>query len=349
MTDQTTYCQAILQGFDHLLEHHRDVFVLGQGLWSPWYVGGTMTDLDKRHGRERVIDSPVSEAACTSAAVGAALAGMRPIVVHPRMDFMILAADGIVNQAAKWAHMLGGGTHPGVTFRAIINRGGEQGAQHSQSLQSWFAHVPGLRVVMPHNPADARDMLVAATLSDDPVLYIDDRWLYDLSDSLDEVLERPIQSFRNRVIRPGSDITLAASSWGTELALRGAEILATRGISAEVVDLPVLSPFDSAALVQSVIHTGRLLAVDTCWRTCGMSSEIITRAALAVPPASWRCQPDRITLPDAPAPAAASLESAYYPTPEQVAQRAEEMCSDIPALRPDSKGSSSEHLGRRAG
>ena len=125
-----TYGEAVREGFRHLLANHPDVFAIGQGLWSPWYVGSSMTDLDKEFGTERIIDTPVSEDASTGAAVGASLFGYRPIVIHPRMDFMILATDQIVNQAAKWAHMLGGQTSPAVTIRGIVNRGGEQGAQH---------------------------------------------------------------------------------------------------------------------------------------------------------------------------------------------------------------------------
>jgi pyruvate/2-oxoglutarate/acetoin dehydrogenase E1 component len=143
-----------------------------------------MLELDKEFGKERVIDTPVSEAATTGAAVGASLCGYRPIVLHPRVDFMILAMDSIVNQAAKWSHMLGGQAHPAATFRAVVNRGGQQGAQHSQALHSWFAHIPGLRVLMPATVADARDMLIAAALSNDPVVYIDDRWLYDKTEIL---------------------------------------------------------------------------------------------------------------------------------------------------------------------
>ena len=131
----------------------------------------------------------MSEAACTGAAVGAGLVGMKSIIVHPRVDFMLYAMDQIVNQAAKWSHMTGGQAHPNVTIRGIINRGGEQGAQHSQSLHSWFAHIPGLRVVMPSTVSDARDLLIASVLSPDPVVYIDDRWLYDQEDELNPVVE----------------------------------------------------------------------------------------------------------------------------------------------------------------
>ena len=159
---KSNYGTAILAAFDYLLENYPEVFVIGQGLWSPWYVGNSMTDLEKKFGIERVIDTPVSESACTGAAVGASLTGMKPIVVHPRMDFMLYAMDAIVNQAAKWSHMLGGQAHPGLTIRSIINRGGEQGAQHSQALHAWFAHVPGLRVVMPSTVVDARDLLIAS-------------------------------------------------------------------------------------------------------------------------------------------------------------------------------------------
>ena len=166
--EKHNYGTAILSAFEYLLENYPEVFVIGQGLWSPWYVGNTMTDLEKNFGVDRVIDTPVSESACTGAAVGASLAGMKPIVVHPRMDFMLYAMDAIVNQAAKWSHMFGGQAHPGVTIRSIINRGGEQGAQHSQALHAWFAHVPGLRVVMPSTVADARDLLIASVFSPTP-------------------------------------------------------------------------------------------------------------------------------------------------------------------------------------
>ena len=148
-----------------------------------------MVDLDKKFGKERIIDCPVSENSVTGTALGAALNGMKAIVVHPRMDFMVLASDQIVNQAAKWQSMLGGGIKIPLTIRSIINRGGEQGAQHSQALHSWYAHIPGLRVVMPAFANDARDLLIASILSNDPVLYIDDRWCADLEEEFTELKE----------------------------------------------------------------------------------------------------------------------------------------------------------------
>lgn len=309
----TTYGSAIREGFAYLLGNYSDVIVMGQGVWSPWYVGSTMTDLDKEFGRERVIDTPVSEWATTSAAVGASLNGLKPIVIHPRMDFMVFATDSIVNQAAKWNHMLGGQSSPAVCIRGIINRGGEQGAQHSQALHSWYAHIPGLRVVMPSSVADARDLLIAATLSPDPVIYIDDRWLHDREADLPPARDIDLGTIRNEVIRQGSDITICATSYSTYLAEQAASVLAEEGISVEIVDLRVLNPFDNEALVQSVSKTGRLLAVDGGWATCGVAAEILAGAVESVDPRLWKARPGRLTIPPAPAPTAANLELAYYP------------------------------------
>ncbi|WP_341908121.1 transketolase C-terminal domain-containing protein [Polaromonas sp. YR568] len=319
------YGTAMLAAFEYLLEKYPEVFIIGQGLWSPWYVGNSMTDLDKKFGAHRVIDTPVSESACTGAAVGAALAGMKPIVVHPRMDFMLYAMDAVVNQAAKWSHMVGGQAAPGLTIRSIINRGGEQGAQHSQALHAWFAHVPGLRVVMPASVADARDLLIASVLCPDPVIFIDDRWLYDLEDDLPPVVERPLHVEGPRCVRVGSDVTLVASSYSTRLALQAADSLSQLGVSAEVIDLRVLNPFDVSAIVESVRKTGRLLAVDGGWGPCGMAGEVIARVAETMNPGDLKKSPARMTLPFAPAPTSRVLEQAYYPSAEMVVAHAEKL------------------------
>lgn len=314
-----SYAEAIHEAFVYLLSRHDDVVAIGQGVWSPWYVGASMTDLDKKFGKDRVIDTPVSEWATTSAAVGASLNGLRPIVIHPRIDFMILASDSLVNQAAKWNHMLGGQASPAVTVRGIINRGGEQGAQHSQALHSWYAHIPGLRVVMPATVADARDLLIAATLSNDPVLYIDDRWLYDQKAEIEEPRDLHLADFGNQILCEGSDISLVGTSWATLLNLKAAELLAHEGISAEVVDCRILNPFDRRPIVESVLKTGRMVATDGSWATCGLAAELIATAAEGIPPAAWKAAPVRITLPAAPAPTSAPLEKDYYPAPEHIA------------------------------
>lgn len=317
----TTYSEGILDAFSYLLEHHPDVILIGQGLWSPWYVGNSMKDLDRRFGKERVIDSPVSEDATTGIAGGASLAGLRPVVIHPRLDFMILASNSIVNQIAKWSHMLGGQSHPNVTIRGIVNRGGEQGAQHSQALHSWYAHIPGLRVVMPATAADARDLLVASVLCDDPVLYIDDRWCYEIEEDLEPIEEIDLRSVRPRVLRPGGDVTVVGSGYSTQLALAAAELLESDGISAEVVDVRVLNPLDMGPVLKSVEGTRRLVAVDGGWRTCGFAGEIVAGVIETMPPGHLLSKPLRLTLPDAPAPTSSALERIYYPTAESIAEQ----------------------------
>lgn len=312
-TTRRNYGTAILEAFEYLLGKYPEVFVIGQGLWSPWYVGNSMTALDQKFGQHRVIDTPVSELACTGAAVGAALAGMKPVVVHPRIDFMLYGMDAVVNQAAKWSHMFGGQAHPGLTIRAIVNRGGEQGAQHSQALHAWFAHVPGLRVVMPYSVADARDLLIASVLSRDPVMYIDDRWLYDLEDDLPPVVELDLASEGPKRIATGTDVTLVGASYSTRLAADAQKQLAAEGISADVIDMRILNPFDPTVIAESVRKTKRLVVVDGGWRNAGFAAEVIASVSERIAPSDWAAAPMRVTLPDAPAPSSRVLEKIYYP------------------------------------
>lgn len=312
------YGTAILAGFEYLLENYPEVFVLGQGLWSPWYVGSSMTDLDKKFGKDRIIDTPVSESACTGAAVGAALSGMRPIVVHPRMDFMLYAMDSIVNQAAKWSHMIGGQDRVRLTIRGIINRGGEQGAQHSQSLHAWFAHIPGLRVVMPSSVSDARDLLVASVLCDDPVMFIDDRWLYAQESKLGPIKELSLDSQRPLITKSGNDVTIVGAGYSAFLAQEASALLASKGIDAEVIDLRVLNPFFPEVISESVERTGRLFVVDGGWKTCGLSAEVIASVCEMLPPGKLKAAPTRLTLPHAPAPTSRILEKIYYPDVDAV-------------------------------
>ena len=315
-----SYASAIREASAQLLEQDPRVFIIGQGLWSPWYVGSSMKDLDKDYGRDRVIDSPVSENATTAAAVGAALCGMRPIVIHPRMDFMVLAMDPIINQAANWSYLFGGQLGVPMTIRAIINRGGEQGAQHSQALQAHFMHIPGLKVVMPACARDAKGLLVAASRDGNPVLFIEDRWLYDLQEDVPEVLfETPIG--KATVRREGQDLTLVAISHMNELAAAAALVLAAEGISVEHIDLVSVKPWDREAVLASVRKTRRLIVADTGWACCGVAAEIAATvgewafADLAAPVR-------RFTLPDLPAPTSAALEKVYYRNAGELAELA---------------------------
>jgi TPP-dependent pyruvate/acetoin dehydrogenase alpha subunit/pyruvate/2-oxoglutarate/acetoin dehydrogenase E1 component len=323
--EKMSYAQGILDAHRYLLRKYPEVFVFGQGLWSPWYVGATMTDLDKEFGLDRIIDSPVSEVAVTGASVGASLAGYRPIVVHPRVDFMMLATDQIVTQAAKWSHMFGGQSHPAVTFRGIVNRGGEQGAQHSQAMHSWYAHVPGLRVVMPATAADARDLLIASVLCDDPVMFLDDRWLYEVEEDVPAIKEFDLNKIGPKVLKAGTDCTIVASGYSTQNSLQAASLLEAEGISCEVIDLRVINPLRYETILASVNKTRRLCVVDCGWKNCGLGGEIIAGVTEQLELGVLKAKPIRLTLTDAPAPTSKALEDIYYLKKEKIASTIKQM------------------------
>jgi pyruvate/2-oxoglutarate/acetoin dehydrogenase E1 component len=311
MNRTLTYAQAIREAHAQSLARDSRVFVIGQGLWSPWYAGSSLDGLEIEFGRDRILDTPVSENAVTGMAVGAALAGMRPIVFHPRMDFMLLAVDPIVNQAANWPYLFDGQIPVPLVIRAVINRGGEQGAQHSQALHAMFMHVPGLKVLMPSTPYDAKGLLIAALADPNPVLYIDDRWLYAESGAVPEAIYSvPIGSASVR--RVGSGVTLIGISWMAAQNLKAAEILAKEGIGAEVIDLRSLKPWDQETVFESVRKTGRAVVCDPGWRTAGAGAAIAAEIAESVFE-NLRAPVQRVTLPDAPAPSCRAEEQAYYP------------------------------------
>lgn len=318
-----TYVQAIREAHEQLLASDPRVFVIGQGVWSPWYAGASLQDLDKEFGRGRVIDSPVCENATTGAAIGAAIVGMRPIVFHPRMDFMLLAVDPIVNQAANWCYMFAGQVNVPVVVRSVINRGGEQGAQHSQALQAFFMHVPGLKVVMPATPYDAKGLLIAAVEDGNPVMYIDDRWLYGVTGDVPHEMYRvPIGAAA--ILRSGTDVTIVGTSYMAAQSVKAALTLGERGIDAEVIDLRSIKPWDKDLVAASVRKTGRLVVADAAWATCGVAAEIA--ATVANEAFHYLKAPIvRVTLPDAPAPMSGPLERAYYPDARSVVSAVEKL------------------------
>ena len=314
MINYLTYSEAILEGFKYLLDNHEDVFILGQGLWSPWYVGNTMRDLDKLYGKKRIIDTPVSENAVTGAAIGASLCGLKTIVVHPRMDFMLYAMDPIINQAAKWSYMFGGQANPQVTIRSIVNRGGEQGAQHSQLLHSLFAHIPGLRVVMPYSVLDARDLLISSVLCKDPVIFIDDRWLYEEKEERKEVEKLNLEEVTSRKVLDGDDITIISSGYSTKISKNAIKIFNDiyKNFSIELIDLRVINPINYDLILKSICKTKRFIVVDGGWKTCGLASEIISSVVEKLDTNILLSKPINLSLKNCPAPSSNILEREYY-------------------------------------
>jgi pyruvate/2-oxoglutarate/acetoin dehydrogenase E1 component len=306
-----SYAQAINETLSQAMEADKRVLLIGQGVTSPWYVGSTTQGLLERFGPERVIDTPVSENGVTGTAIGAALAGTRPVLVHPRMDFMYYAMDQIANHAANWHYMFGGQLSVPLTIWGIINRGGEQAAQHSQALQALFTHLPGLKVVMPSTPHDAKGLLAASIADDNPVVYIDDRWLYDRKGEVPEQLYT-IPLGKGAVRREGKDVTVIATSYLERAAEAAAVMLEPDGIDVEIIDPRSLKPMDEKLLLDSLKKTGRAVIVDGGWKTCGVSAEIA--ALLSEEAFNYLKAPlVRVALPDSPAPASSALENAYYP------------------------------------
>ena len=307
-----SYSLAINEALHQAMASDKSVFLIGQGVRSPWYVGNTCRGLLEKFGPERVIDTPVSENAITGAAVGAAIVGMRPVVVHPRMDFMMYALDPIINEAANWHYMFGGKSAVPVVIWGIINRGGEQAAQHSQAFQAIFSHIPGLKVVMPSTPYDAKGLMISAIKDDNPVVYIDDRWLYTIEDEVpEEIYSVPIG--KGIIRKEGTDVTLVATSYMVVESMKASEYLEKGGIDVEIIDLRSIKPLDKALLFESVKKTGRLVIADGGWKTCGVAAEI--SALISENIFSHLKSPIvRVTLPDTPAPASSKLENGYYPT-----------------------------------
>jgi pyruvate/2-oxoglutarate/acetoin dehydrogenase E1 component len=320
---EITYVQAINETLQQVINSDERVFLIGPGITTPWYVGGTTIGLLDRYGPERIMDTPVSENCVTGAAIGAALAGMRPILMHSRMDFMYYAMDQIANQAANWYYMFGGQLSVPLTIWAIINRGGEQAAQHSQSLQAIYTHIPGLKVVMPSNAYDAKGLLLASVADENPVVFIDDRWLYDTTCAVpEEMFTVPLGE--GIIRREGKDVTLVATSYMGTVAMKAVNILEKDGIDIELIDPRSLKPLDEKLLVASVKKTGRLVIADGGWKTCGIGAEL---AALVTEKAFRYLKSPiaRVTLPDAPAPANPMLEKAYYPDTNNIVKAVKEL------------------------
>jgi pyruvate dehydrogenase E1 component beta subunit len=318
-----TYWQAISEALVQAMDADPNIFVAGIGVDDFKGAFGTTRAAFERFGRARVFDIPNCENAFTGVAIGAAAMGKRPVVCHPRNDFMFLCMDQLVNLAAKWRYMFGNKGGVPIVLRSVVGRGWGQGATHSQSLQSIFAHFPGLIVAMPASPADAKGLLVSALRGDAPVVVLENRALYDLED---EVPAEPyaIPFGRGRVVQAGTDVTIVASSLMAYEATRAAAILAEQGVSAEVIDPRTVRPLDAELILASLAKTGRLVVADTSWAMCGFAAEV---AAVAAERgwASLRAPVRRVTLPDCPAPVSRPLEEAYHPSPTTIA----DACLDL--------------------
>ena len=334
--------EAINAALTEAMAKDPSVFMMGQGVDDHKAVFGSAKGILERFGKNRLFDTPISEAAMTGVAIGAALDGMKPIHLHIRNDFLYLAMDQIFNMAAKWRYMFGGTMSLPITIRAIVGRSWGQGAQHSQSLQSFFMHVPGIKVVMPTTAFDAQELLMSAIFDPNPVFVIEHRLLYDIPG---EVPSSPKGApfGKAAVRREGKDLTIVANSYMAVEAIKAAEFLAEHGVSVEIVDPVTLVPLDQKTIVDSVRKTGRLLAIDMSWMTCGMSAEI---AAIAAEKAFKHLKQPvrRLGMQPVPCPVSKPLENAFYPNARTIAREVFKMLDqeipnvEVPMLINNFKG-----------
>lgn len=315
-----SYVLALREGMEQELASDPDVFVFGLDVDDHKGIQGSTIGLVERFGPERVFGTPLSEDAMTGIAIGAAMAGMRPIHVHIRMDFLMLAMNQLVNIAAKAHYMYGGQVKVPMVVRTMIGKSWGQGAQHSQGLHAMFMHIPGLKVIAPSNAYDAKGALIAAIRDNNPVIFVEHRLLYYTEAPVPEQ-SYVIELGKGRVCREGNDVTIVGISNMLMEALRAQEILQDTGISAEVIDPITLYPLDMETICTSVEKTGRLLIVDNAWTCCGASAEIAAQIAERF--GDHRAiQIRRMGYAETTCPTTSVLEDAFYPNPVTIAKTA---------------------------
>lgn len=322
MRDPIKYSEAIAEATKQLLEQDPRVFVLGLGVPQGTGAVGSLA----AQFPTRVIDTPTSEAALTGMAVGASIAGLRPIVFHDRVEFSLLASDQMFTQAAKWRYMFAGegGSAP-ITLRIMIGRQWGNGPQHSQALYGMFGSVTGLRVVIPSSPYMMKGLLAAAVKADDPVVVLEPRWLYNIKENVpEELYELPLD--KARVVQEGSDITVVAYGDALFAAREALALMGEHAKRVELIDLVSLKPIDHATIHASIKKTGKLLTVDTTSSAFSIGSEVIAKAAEHR--VGFTDAPRSVAAPDVPVPTTPALAEHWYPTKVDVANAILEMLGE---------------------
>lgn len=318
-----TYNEAIREATKQAMEEDDRVFVYGEGVDFAKGVFGIALDLAKVFGDEKVADMPMSENAMAGVGVGAAIAGMRPIMVHQRIDFMLLSIDQLANHAAKARYMWGGNVSVPFVTRAIVGRGWGQGAQHSQSFHSVFAHFPGLKVVLPTTPYDVKGLLIESIRDDNPIIFVEHKFLFNTEGEVPEEMYS-IPLGKGRVVREGNDITIVAYSQMVLEAEKAAEELSKKGIDAEIIDPRTSYPLDIKTIADSVKKTGRLIIADIDWLYSGVTAEISAQIAENYFD-SLEAPIKRIGLPHTTHPCSYSLEDEFYPNKDNIINSVKEI------------------------
>lgn len=320
MRSRITFRQALTLALAKEMEQDPSVFVFGLDVPDHKRIFGSTAGLVERFGRTRVFGTPLSEEAMTGVALGAAISGLRPVHVHIRVDFMMLAMNQIANMVSNLRYMSGGRVRLPLVIRAVIGRGWGQSAQHSKSLQGVFGHFPGLKVVMPTTPQDAYSLLRSAIREDNPVIFLEHRWLYDVAGDVDD--EETIPLGRCALRRSGNALTVVCTSWMNVEAIKAAEILAKRGVELEVIDVRTITPLEIAPIVESVKRTRRCIVADYDWSFCGFGAELaaqISHACFGV----LEAPVERLGFAHVPCPTTRPLENLFYPSAADIIRAAE--------------------------
>lgn len=322
MTNLMSYRDALAQAQADEMAADPNVFVFGLDVPDHKRIFGSTAGLLEQFGEKRCFGSPLSEDAMTGIALGAAISGLKPIHVHIRVDFLLLGMNQIANMISTMRYMSGGQLKVPLVIRAVIGRGWGQSCQHSKSLHSFFAHIPGLKVVMPSTAQDAYSLLRSSIQDENPVIFLEHRWLYDVQGPVDKSIQSPLG--KARVLREGQDVTIVATSWMAIEAMKAAELLQKQGIDAEVIDVRSIFPFDSDTIVQSVNKTGRCIVADYDWSFCGFGAEVAAQVSHECF-SNLKYPVERLGFQHVPCPTTRPLENLYYPSAVDIIRVSEEM------------------------
>ena len=316
-----TYVEAIREALDQSMECDESVFLMGLGADKPGECDGTVKGLSVKYPG-RVLDTPCSEDSTTGFCVGAAITGLRPVIYHGRVEFALFAFDQIVTQAAKWNYMFGGESPVPAVFRISVGRRWGDAPQHTAVMHSVFGHIPGLKVVIPSTPWMAKGLLSAAIKDNNPVVFMEHRWLYNIKEIVPEIAcVKTLE--KSMILKHGNDLTIVAMGDTLIEAMRAVSVLQENGIDPEIIDLVSVNPLDMDAIIESVKKTGRLIVADVGNKSYGVGSEIISRICETDDSRDYLiAQPFNLGAPDCPCPMSPALTEKYYPTADTIISNA---------------------------
>ncbi len=313
-----SFSQAINLASQVSMKKFNDLMIIGQGVDDPKRIFGTTSNLVEKFGKKRVVDVPTAENSMVGIAVGLSTKSIKSVLIFQRAEFALLATEQIINQAAKWYFMSAGKSKISIVFRILIGRGWGQGPQHSQSLEMIYANIPGLKIIAPSNPNDAYNLLIQSVRDNNPIIFLEHRWLYDIKGPLKKD-DANVKIGKCKIIYKGNDITLVSYSYNLIECYRAVNVLNTLGISVELIDMSTIKPVDYKTIIKSVSKTKKLLFVDNGWSTYGVGAEIIAKISETF--SNKKISTSRLGIMESPIPSSINLAKHFYPTPFKISKK----------------------------